>query len=167
MTRDATRQLSLAASSRKIGYAFFVGREVVDWGTARKASRSVEGAYAQALRWVDFYVPARLFIEAIDGGSRKGRHTIALIGALAAAGEAQGIAVIAVPRRMHHKNKYVEAEALARGHPHLAPWVPKARRYWTREPMQMGIFEAVALVEQWYADEDNRGSREVFSRIGI
>jgi hypothetical protein len=159
MTRDETRQLSLAASSRKIGYAFFIGRDLVDWGIARRPSRSVDGAHAQTLRWVDFYVPTRLFIEGIDGGSRKGHHTIALIGAFAAAGRERGVAVIAVPRRAHHKNKYIEAEALARGHPHLAPWVPKMRKYWTREPMQMGIFEAVALVEQWYADEDNRGSQ--------
>lgn len=156
MRRDRTRQLALAASSRKIGYAFFIGRELMDWGTVRKASHRVADAHAKTRRWISFYVPARLFVEEIDGGSRKGRHTIALIEAFSAAGRELGVPVITVPRRLHHRNRYFEAVALAKTHPQLTPWVPKRRHYWSREPMQMSMFEAVSLVEEWYAMEAKR-----------
>lgn len=156
MTRDTTRQLSLAASSRKIGYAFFVGRELADWGTARKASHRVDDAHAQAIRWIDYYVPARMFIEEIDDGSRKGPHARAVIRAFRDAGEACAVPVFEIARRTHHQSRYFEAIALAEKHPLLAPWVPKRRRYYSREPMQMSMFEAVSLVEEWYAVEARR-----------
>ncbi len=151
MTRDATRQLSLAASSQKIAFAFFIGREVVDWGVARKASKSIDGAFARTVHWVNYYAPARVFIEAIDDRSRKGRYAISLINAFDAACQDRGVTVIAVPRRTHYKNKYIEAAALADRHPHLRPFVPRPRAFWMVEPHRMAIFEAVALVEGWYA----------------
>jgi hypothetical protein len=151
MTREATRQLALAATSQKLGYAFFVGREVVDWGVARKASDSVENAFAQTVRWIRYYVPTRLFIEQVNEKTRKGRYAVSLIHALGAAGSECGIQVIAVPRRRRHKNKFIAAQELVEKHPHLRPWLPKPRVFWAFEPHRMGIFEAVALVEDWYA----------------
>ena len=158
---DTTRQLGLAASSQKIGFAFFIGREVVDWGLAHKASKDVDAAFAQTRRWLRFYRPTRIFIEAVDGGTRKGQHSIALIHVFAAAGMDHGISVITVQRRMHHRNKYVEAAALAEQHPHLKPFVPKPRAFWVFEPHRMVFFEAIALVEEWYASQGNAGAKEV------
>ena len=151
---DVVRQLGLAASSQKIGFAFFIGREVVDWGLAHKASKNVDAAFAQTRHWLNFYLPTRIFIEEVDGGTRKGQHSIALIHVFAAAGKDHGVSVISVPRRVHHKNKYLEAAALAEQHPHLKPFVPKPRAFWMFEPHRMVFFEAIALVEEWYASQD-------------
>jgi hypothetical protein len=143
--------MALAASTQKIGFAFFTGRQVMDWGVVRKASRNVDAAYSQTITWIEYYGPSCVFVEEIDGGTRKGRHSVALIHAFVAAAQSCRLEVIAVPRRVMYSNKYVEAAALAEHHPQLRYLVPKTHRAWESEPHRMVIFEAVALVEQWFA----------------
>lgn len=140
--------LALAAASQKIGFVFLKGCEVVDWGVARKASRDVDAAFDQAALWIDYYMPSRVVIEEIDGGTRKGKHTISLIQAFNGAAGDRGIDVIAVPRRRYHRSKYVEAAALAAKHPQIAPWIPKTRKAWESEPHKIIMFEALALAEE-------------------
>lgn len=143
--------LALAAASQKMGFVFLKGTEVVDWGVARKASRDVDAAFDQATTWIDYYMPSRVVIEEIDGGTRKGKHTISLIHAFAGAATDRGVEAIATPRRRHHHNKYVEAAALAAKHPQIAPWIPKTRKAWESEPHKIIMFEALALAEEWLA----------------
>ncbi|MEO7221675.1 MAG: hypothetical protein ABIY37_04315 [Devosia sp.] len=147
------RLLALAAASQKIGFVYLQGREVLDWGLARKASHSVDAAFDQAAAWIDFYKPSRVVTEAIDGGTRKGKHTISLIHAFGAAARDRRVRLIAVPRRRQHLNKYVEAGALAAKHPPLGPWLPNARRSWESEPHKIIIFEALSLAEGYMTGE--------------
>jgi hypothetical protein len=145
----AGRQLALAVASRRIGFAYLKGCELLHWGVARKASISIDAAFAQTAAWIGFYKPSTIIIEEIDGGTRKGKHTVSLIHTIEAAAIDRGVEVVAVPRRRHHRNKYVEAQALARSHTRLAPFVPRQRRAWDCEPHRMIIFEAVGLADEW------------------
>lgn len=145
------RLLALAAASQKIGFVFLKGGEVLDWGLARKASRDVDAAFDQSAAWIDYYKPSRVVIEEVDGGTRKGKHTISLIHAFDGAAGDRGVEVFALPRRRHHRNKYVEAAALAAKHPRIAPWIPRTRKAWESEPHKIIMFEALALAEEWLA----------------
>ena len=147
------RMVALAAASQKIGFVFIKGQEVLDWGLARKASHSVDAAFEQAVAWINYYKPSRVVIEAIDGGSRKGKHTISLIHAFGGAAHDRKVRLIAVPRRRQHRNKYIEAAALATKHPRLGPWLPKTRLSWESEPHKIIIFEALGLAEECLGGE--------------
>ena len=139
--------LAFAAASQKIGFVFLKGHEVLDWGLARKASHSVDAAFEEAVGWIDYYKPSRVVIEAIDGGTHKGKHTVSLIHAFGGAAHDRKVRLIEVPRRRQYRNKYVEAAALATKHPRLSPWLPKTRRSWESEPHKIIIFEALGLAE--------------------
>lgn len=52
---------------------------------------------------------------------------------------------MAVERRQLFANKYEEAAALAERFSELAPFTPKPRRIWDKEPLNTTYFEAVAL----------------------
>lgn len=143
--------MALAAASQKIGFVFLMGHEVLDWGLARKASHSVDAAFREAKGWIDYYKPTSVVVEAIDGGTRKGKHAISLIHAFGGAAHDRHVGIIAVPRRRQHPNKYVEAALLTTNHPALKPWLPRTRRSWESEPHKMIIFEALALAEESFS----------------
>ena len=62
--------LAVAASSGKIGFVFFRGPELADWGLSAKASQSTDEAFEKVSRWLRMYKPELLLTEHLDDGSR-------------------------------------------------------------------------------------------------
>jgi len=67
--------LAIAAATGRIGYVYFVGPRLMDWGLSRAASKSPKRAAAMASRWLDLFHPDVVIIEAADSPSRKGAMT--------------------------------------------------------------------------------------------
>lgn len=141
--------LAIAASSGKVGFVYLSGEELLDWGLSAKASRNVDAAFLEATRLLRYYRPYRVILEAVDGGTRKGRHTRALIAALSAAATELQVRVEFVGRRLRYPNKYVAAARLAEEYPQLEPWLPAPRKIWEHEPRKIILFEALGLATAW------------------
>ncbi|MEP0313230.1 hypothetical protein [Hyphomonas sp.] len=139
------RVLAIAVASGRMGYVFFSGDRLCDWGIARQASKSPKLAEAQARVWIKRLRPDVVVTEKIDNGSRKGDRTKRVIKAVTKAASAPHILDVVVPRIRSFKNKYDEAMALVDRFPELDTWVPRRRRIWEAEPRTTIYFEALAL----------------------
>lgn len=144
------RLLGIAASSGKIGFAYLVDGELVDWGLSVKASKSFEAAFKRITAWTIYYRPDLVITEKVEEQSRKGTHTRTLIRAAESAANNANAEFAEIPAPVHGPNKYADAAALAREFPQIAPWLPRARRAWEPEPRNIIYFEALALaLECW------------------
>src|SRR5690349_6869269 len=132
MTR-LRRVMGIAVSYGKMGFAYLVDGELMDWKLSIDASRSAEAASRQAEKWIGYYELDAVVIEDPEI-TRKGRHTQSLQGAVADAARRLRIEVVLAPRRAENANKYAEAAVLAEEFPQLAPWLPEKRRLWEQEP---------------------------------
>ena len=156
--------LAIAASSGKVGFVYFSGDELLDWGLSAKASKGIEQAFDQAKAWLVFYRPDLLIVEHIDQGTRKGRHAQSLITAVQGAASDLHIDHESVVRRSRHPNKYAEAAALAFEFPQLEPWLPRPRKIWEPEPRNIIYFEALALAKRWLVEhQTGQGSTDAAS----
>ena len=86
--------------------------------------------------------------EELETASHKGKHTLALIAAIARTAEHNHLLDVSVPRDHRFPNKYEEADALVERYPELAPWKPMKRRFYDNEPRNTVLFEALALALQ-------------------
>ena len=141
--------MGVAVSSGKIGFAYLVDGELMDWKLSIEASRSEAAAFDQAQRWIGYYKLDAVVLEAPEQ-SRKGEHSLALQGAVARAAEGANVRVVFEPRDTAVSNKYLEANALALEFPQVAPWLPKKRQLWEREPRYIILFEALSLAWNWW-----------------
>lgn len=139
------RVVGLAAASGKIGYAYLEDGRPVDWGLSRMASQTPELAAAKAGYWLSLHRPEVVVTEKLDERSRKHGKTIALIRAFAKEAKVARAVHIEVPRPRDFKNKYEEAEALAEQFPELKPWLRDQPPCWKNEPLNLIMFEALAL----------------------
>ncbi|WP_299548685.1 hypothetical protein [uncultured Tateyamaria sp.] len=137
--------LALAVATGRIGYAFFDGKELKDWGGSAKASQSRKRAIKQAERWIDCMRPDVVVTEDVKQACRKGARSKRLIAALADLSNNLPLMDVSVRRNQSFSNKYDEAKALAVRYPTLLPWIPRRPRIWEHEPYRMIYFEAVAL----------------------
>jgi hypothetical protein len=140
------RLLGVAASHGKIGFAYLVDGELMDWGLSVRASRSFEEAFRRVTAWAVYYRPDAVVTQRIEERSRKGAHTRLLIRAAESAANNVRADYIEVILRADGKNKYEAAAALAREFPQIEPWLPRKRRAWEPEPRNIIYFEALALV---------------------
>ena len=153
----AGKLLAIAASSGKVGFVYMSAGDLLDWGLSRKASSSVDAAFAQTSLWLTTYHPDLVLVEAFSKLSRKGRHSRALVAAITAAARDRHVRCQAVPKRPRYPNKYAEAAALAQHHPQLEPWLPRPRRISEPEPRNIVYFEALSLAVTW--GETDRSAR--------
>ena len=158
MTR-ARRVLGFAIGSGKIGFAYLVDGELMDWRLSIKASRSFDGAFKQALEWIIYYKPELVVFEEIDTSTRKGAHSLSLIQAVESAANNANVEIARMPRPSIGPNKYAGAAELAAEFPQIASWLPHPRRLWETEPRNIIYFEALALVWTWWKSS-GRGSPE-------
>lgn len=144
----ALRILAFAAASGRVGSVLLIGDRLVDWHTSNKAADSgVEAAaYAQAL--INDLTPDVVVTEELETASHKGKHTLAIIAAIARTAEHNDLLDVSVPHKHRYPNKYAEADALAEQFPELAPWKPMKRRFYDNEPRNTVLFEALALAVQ-------------------
>ena len=141
--------MGVAVSSGKIGFAYLVDGELMDWKLSIEASRSEEAAFQQATKWIGYYELDAVVLESPEE-SRKGELSLALGGAVSRAAVALGVIVVALPRKTKAANKYIEANALALEFPQVAPWLPTKRRLWEKEPRYIILFEALSLAWNWW-----------------
>ena len=146
----AQRVLGFAAGTGKIGIAYLVDGELMDWRLSVKASRSFDKAFKQALTWINYYAPEMVVLEEIEAGSRKGAHTQSLLLAIESAANNANVEHVRMPRPVVGPNKYADAAALAEEFPQIRQWLPRARRLWETEPLGTIYFEALALVWAWW-----------------
>ena len=164
------RVLGIAASHGKIGFAYLVDGELMDWGLSAKASRSFEEAFKRVTAWAIYYRPDIVAAEHIEEHSRKGAHTRTLIRAVESAANNVKADFVEMLLPSNGKNKYEAAAALAAEFPQIEPWLPRRRRAWEPEPRNIIYFEALALALAWWrsaADSSGeRGGGGVNLRVG-
>lgn len=147
---SARRIMGFAVGTGKVGFAYLVDGELMDWRLSIKASRSFEAAFNQALKWIIYYRPELVVLEEIDTGSRKGAHSQALVQAIESAANNANVDVVRTPRPSSGPNKYAEAAQLSEQFPQIASWLPRKRRLWETEPLNIIYFEALALATTWW-----------------
>lgn len=155
------RLLGIAASHGKIGFAYLVDGELMDWGLSAKASRSFEEAFKRITAWTVYYRPDILVTERVEEQSRKGAHTRTLIRAAESAANNANADFVEMILPFDGPNKYVAAAALAAEFPQIEPWLPRKRRAWEPEPRNIIYFEALALVwAYWRSPASTFGENE-------
>ena len=142
---ERLKLLAIAVATGRIGYVYFIGDTLRDWGLSRKASLSSTLAAEQTQKWINTLAPDVLVSESAEKARRKGNHTKRLLAAISNVASHNYLLDIAVERERTFKDKYTEAKALAEQYPALLPWVPRPRRLWEPEPRNTIYFEALAL----------------------
>lgn len=141
----ALRVLAVAAATGRVACVFFVGDRLRDWRVSEKAAKSPENAAGMVQSWINELQPGVVVTEACSAQSTKGAKTQSLIAAVGRTAAQNYLLDVCVTPAREHKNKYDEAQALAERYPELAPWVPKPRRFFDKEPRNIVLFEAVSL----------------------
>jgi hypothetical protein len=141
--------MGIAIGSGRIGFAYMVDGELMDWKLSIDASRNESAAFDQAQKWIGFYELNALILEAPET-SRKGPYSLSLHAAVVKAAKGLGVEVMLVERSGTASNKYDEAAALTREFPQLAAWLPDKRKLWEKEPRFIILFEALSLVWNWW-----------------
>ena len=144
------RLLGIAASHGKIGFAYLVDGELMDWGLSAKASRSFEEAFKRITAWTIYYRPDLVIAERVEEKSRKGAHTRTLIRAAESAANNAKADYVEMVLPSDGRNKYEAAAVLAAEFPQIEPWLPRRRRAWEPEPRNIIYFEALALALAWW-----------------
>jgi hypothetical protein len=139
----------MAIGSGRIGFAYLVDGELMDWRLSVDASHSEVRAFEQAKRWLEEYDVEALILEDPEH-SRKGDYSLQLHSSIRSAAEASGVGVTLVPCQREAPNKYAEAAELAREFPQIEPWLPDKRRLWEKEPRYITLFEALSLAWAWW-----------------
>lgn len=141
--------MGIAIGSGKIGFAYLVDGELMDWKLSIEGSRSEDSAYALSAKWIGYYQLDALVFEDPES-SRRGAHAKLLHAAVARAAAEAKVDIILAQREQLAPNKYAEAAMLADEFPQLAAWLPDKRRLWEKEPRNIILFEALALVWSWW-----------------
>lgn len=144
----ALRLLAFAAATGRVGSVFLVGDKLVDWHISNKAAYSGVEAAAHAQALINDLKPDVVVTEEWDTARHKGKHTLALIAAIARTAEHNDFIDVSVPHEHRYPNKYAEADALVELYPELGPWKPVKRRFYDNEPRNTVLFEALALANQ-------------------
>jgi hypothetical protein len=141
--------LAIAVATGRIGYVFFIGDTLRDWGISRKASKSPALTAAKTQEWINALKPDVVVSEKPETARHKGEHTKQLMNAVKNVASHNYLLDVSVERKRMFKDKFTEASELAKQFPELLPWVPKRRRLWEPEPRNTIYFEAVALGKQF------------------
>ena len=144
---SALRLLAVAAVSRHVAYAFFIGDRLADWKISDRASDSPEAAGKAITQWVEDLDPRAVISERADTADRKGERTRALLMTIGETAQASGRIHVAVSRTQAFPNKYAEAAFYAARYPDLQPWLPEKRVFYDNEPRNVILFEAIALAD--------------------
>jgi len=137
--------LAITVATGRIGYVYFAGHQLRDWGLSITASKNPIMAASTTRKWLKLCHPDVVITEKIVRSSRKGAATRQLIEAISSVAAAALVNDVRVPRLQRYQNKYEEADALTKRFPEIQPWKPRRPRLWESEPRNMIYFEAIAL----------------------
>ena len=141
----ALRLMSISVCCHRMGYVLFVDGQLLDWAVSKKAARDVEAAQQVLEGWLRDLAPDVVVTEALTEKSRKGQRTADCLARVADVLASRGTLQVPVVRERPFKDKYAEAEQLAKCYPVLEDWVPEKRKCYQDEPSSVTLFEAVAL----------------------
>lgn len=152
--------MGLAIGSMKVGFAYLIDGELMDWRLSIDASRSEAAAYEQAAEWIGYYQLDVLVLEDPEH-SRKGSHAHLLHQAVMRAAVAAEVRLILMPPLSDRApNKYARAKAMAEEFPQIAPWLPDPRRVFDQEPRNIVLFEALSLCWTWWSTAGRADQQE-------
>ena len=149
------KMLAVAAANRRVGYAYFENADLVYWTISNKAGGKPMDAVAVTQDLITRFAPDVLVSQKVTPSLTKSKNTKKVIAAIARTGKHNGLIGIAVERPRKHKNKYVEAKALAEIFPQVADYLPQPRQlHHSKEPRNTVLFEAIALAVTLFEDAD-------------
>ena len=149
------RVLAVAAANRRVGYAYFENMDLVYWTISTKAGEKPLNAVAVTQDLITRFAPDVLVSQKVTPALTKSKNTKKVISAIARTGKQNDLICIAVPRLRKHKNKYEEAEALAKIFPQVTDYLPQPRQlHHSKEPRNTVLFEAIALAVTLFEDGD-------------
>lgn len=154
------RVMGIAVGTGKIGFAYLVDGELMDWKLSVDASHSEVRAFEGAKHWLQDYSVDLLVLED-PAQSRKGDYSLTLLAAITSAAEAISVPVATISRPRNAANKYAEAADLAKEFPQIEPWLPDKRKLWEKEPRFIVLFEALSLAWAWWRSEGPRESEDI------
>jgi len=145
MTIERKRVLAVAVASGKLAYVFLIDGRLKDWHCSRVASLSPPRGRSLLRTAGGRLEPDLVIIEDPFKPTRKYGSSKEILHALA-----QELMENATPHRLIQRdqqfaNKYVEAQALAKRFPGIAPWLPKTPKIWEAEPVSAIYFEALSM----------------------
>ena len=147
--------LAVAAANRRVGYAYFENNDLVYWTISTKAGEKPLDAVAVTQDLVTRFAPDVLISQQVTPTLTKSKNTKQVIAAIARTGKNNDLISVAVPRLRKHKNKYEEAESLAKIFPQVADYLPQPRQlHHSKEPRNTVLFEAIALAVALFEDEE-------------
>ena len=150
--------MGIAINSSKLGLAYLVDGELMDWKVSTDVIRNEETAFEQAQKWIGFYELNAVVLEALED-TRKGERAHRLQQAVVRAADLLGVPVV-FGQRGAAANKYAAAAALADEFPQVAPWLPEQPKLWEKEPRFIILFEALSLAWTWWRSPDAQGQEE-------
>lgn len=135
---------------------------LVDYGTCTSQSAGPHRVVLQRL--LNKHAPDLVLIESAEG-SRRRRKFLRVAESLLAFAERQGVPVARVSRQLKRSDgskatKWESAVALARLYPELASRVPPQRKPWMNEDQRMNLFDALALIETYLSQEQERAASD-------
>jgi Holliday junction resolvasome RuvABC endonuclease subunit len=165
--RYERRVLAVDPHIDRIGYAYFDGARLADWGmtTTRHALPAVRVRryLIPSMRaLLDRFGPQVLIVPKVGGRGwvRRSRHVVAALGVVTAQAHDADVAVYAFTNRevkrvfsdrhgQPARNKTVINRLIVERYPELTTSMPKARRPWDPERYYTPLFNAVSLYWAW------------------
>lgn len=141
----ALRILAVAATSRRIGYVFLIGDELMEWRMATGPASSGVKAADALQKLINTFRPEVIVTETLGAKDRKGERARVATAAFQRLAAQNYVLDVAVKRGQRFANKYEEAEALALLYPAIKPWVPSKRKFHDSEPAAIVLFDALAI----------------------
>jgi hypothetical protein len=139
------RVLGIAVSSSRIGYTLLVNDQLIDWGVSGAAADSPRKAAAKTRELIETLRTEVVITELPGSNKRKRGKTLLLMEAVTGAAKASKATSLTTTRLHSFKDKYQEAQALAKEFPELASRLAKKPKCWLSEPRRMILFEALSF----------------------
>ena len=137
--------LAVAATSRRVGHVFLIGRRVERTEMAVKPMQSTVEAAGWLQKRINKFEPDVVATENIPKTSRKGQLARTLTDSFQRTAAENCVLDIPVERKRAFTNKYEEAAFLADAFPDVRHLLPPKRRYFDPEPHSMVLFDALAI----------------------
>lgn len=140
--------LAVSVASGKVGYAFFVGRELTDWGIAQQMAKSSNVLVGYVQELINQLKPDVFVSLRPDTTARKANHTRALIRSIENLGDQNYVLNVSIDRPKPYESSFEEATAITSRYPELMGYKPaRRRRIFDPELKGTVLFEAVLLAE--------------------
>ena len=149
--RQPTKLLSISAGHDAIACAFVLGRQPMDWQMSFTSTQTVEQLSGKITQWLDYYQPDRVLLPTYPADSHKGQQIRILIASAEQTAREAKIPLSHVSLQHDFANKYKQIEYLTERYHQLQPITVPNRKYYEKENTRITYFEAVGMVEGFYA----------------